>query len=521
MNKRQAIPSITYHRLVVFVSAIIILLVSASVFSVNSASAASESGSVADLSLTVSPPTVSAQNATYTLKLIATNGISNGSNIFTIVAPNGTSFSDSNASLVDNTEPADSYPNMCVLTGTTPNVVYLNTCDNAFVVGAGDSVTLTISGVINPSTVNREDTLSIATDNDTVALTSSPYAIVVGQVSGLTVSPAPSSNGFQNAIYTLNFIATDGISAGSNVFTIVAPNGTSFSNSSASLVDNTEPADSFSNWCVNTYTTPNVVYLSSCDNAFVVGAGDSVTLTISGVINPSSPGSYTLTLATDNDPTATVSPPYTIAPQGYWLVASDGGLFSYGNAQFYGSMGGHPLNQPIVGMAAVPEGGGYWEVASDGGIFSFGDAHFYGSMGGHPLNQPVVGMAAVPGGGGYWEVASDGGIFSFGDAHFYGSMGGHPLNQPIVGMAADQNTGGYWFVAADGGIFSFNAPFFGSEGAQSLSAPIVSMAATQNGSGYVYVGSDGSIYTFGSAASEGSPSGEPLNAPIVGIAATS
>jgi hypothetical protein len=44
-------------------------------------------------------------------------------------------------------------------------------------------------------------------------------------------------------------------------------------------------------------------------------------------------------------------------------------------------------------------------------------------MGGHPLNQPIVGMAAVPGGGGYWEVASDGGIFSFGDAQFYGSLG--------------------------------------------------------------------------------------------------
>ena len=54
------------------------------------------------------------------------------------------------------------------------------------------------------------------------------------------------------------------------------------------------------------------------------------------------------------------------------------------------------LNAPIVGMAATPDGGGYWLVASDGGIFSFGDAKFYGSMGGKPLNKPVVGMAAAP-----------------------------------------------------------------------------------------------------------------------------
>jgi hypothetical protein len=59
-------------------------------------------------------------------------------------------------------------------------------------------------------------------------------------------------------------------------------------------------------------------------------------------------------------------------------------------------MGGTPLNQPVVGMATSPDGQGYWEVASDGGIFSFGDAVFHGSMGGTPLNQPVVGMAASP-----------------------------------------------------------------------------------------------------------------------------
>jgi hypothetical protein len=45
-------------------------------------------------------------------------------------------------------------------------------------------------------------------------------------------------------------------------------------------------------------------------------------------------------------------------------------------------------------MATDPSTGGYWLVASDGGIFSFGDASFYGSMGGTPLNKPIVGMAA-------------------------------------------------------------------------------------------------------------------------------
>ena len=104
-------------------------------------------------------------------------------------------------------------------------------------------------------------------------------------------------------------------------------------------------------------------------------------------------------------------------------------------------------NLPLVGAAAA-DGGGYWEVAADGGIFSFGDAVFHGSMGGKPLNAPIVGMAATAGGGGYWEVAADGGIFSFGDAAFHGSMGGRPLNEPIVGMAGD---GRRWRVLGGGG----------------------------------------------------------------------
>jgi hypothetical protein len=201
---------------------------------------------------------------------------------------------------------------------------------------------------------------------------------------------------------------------------------------------------------------------------------------------------------------------------GYWLVATDGGIFAF-DAPFYGSMGGTQLNQPIVGMARDPQTGGYWLVASDGGIFSF-NAPFYGSMGGTRLNQPVVGMAPTPDGNGYWLVASDGGIFAFGDAGFSGSMGGTPLTKPVVGMATDASTGGYWLVASDGGIFSFNAPFYGSMGGSYLSQPVVGMAPTQDAGGYWFVASDGGIFSFGDAQFQGSQGGGSLPAPIVGMA---
>jgi len=190
---------------------------------------------------------------------------------------------------------------------------------------------------------------------------------------------------------------------------------------------------------------------------------------------------------------------------GYWLVGTDGGIFSYGNAGFFGSTGAIPLNQPIVGMAATPDGRGYWMVASDGGIFAFGDAVFYGSMGGKPLNQPIVGMATTHTGRGYWLVASDGGIFAFGDAVFYGSMGATHLNKPIVGIAPTPDGRGYWMSASDGGIFSFgDAGFFGSTGAIKLSKRIQAMSPTPDGRGYWLVAGDGGVFAFGDAGFFGS-----------------
>ncbi len=126
-------------------------------------------------------------------------------------------------------------------------------------------------------------------------------------------------------------------------------------------------------------------------------------------------------------------------------------------------MGGHHLNRPVVGMAADPATGGYWLVATDGGIFAF-DAPFYGSTGNLTLAEPVNGMAVGADGRGYRFVASDGGIFSFGGAAFHGSMGGTALDR--AGHRAwrpTPRTGGYWLVAADGGIFAFDASFFGAD----------------------------------------------------------
>ena len=113
------------------------------------------------------------------------------------------------------------------------------------------------------------------------------------------------------------------------------------------------------------------------------------------------------------------------------MVASDGGIFSLGDAKFHGSMGDTRLNAPVQSLVPDGDGLGYWLVATDGGIFAF-DAAFKGSMGAS-LNKPVTGMVRF--GDGYLMVAEDGGIFSFSDKGFFGSLGDNPPARPVVSVA--------------------------------------------------------------------------------------
>ena len=44
------------------------------------------------------------------------------------------------------------------------------------------------------------------------------------------------------------------------------------------------------------------------------------------------------------------------------MVASDGGIFAFGDAKFHGSMGGAHLNQPVNGLVPTADNRGYWLV---------------------------------------------------------------------------------------------------------------------------------------------------------------
>jgi subtilisin family serine protease len=299
----------------------------------------------------------------------------------------------------------------------------------------------------------------------------------------------------------------------------VTPDGTSFAtpivSAAAALVWSTNPELTAEQVAARLMSTADSVAGTGVEfNSGEINVGRAVGSALAPQIAPLSAAPGTASISATN--TLPIGP----TGKGYWLAASDGGIFSYGNATFNGSTGGIMLNRPIVGLAATPAGGGYWLAASDGGIFAFGDAGFFGSTGSISLTKPIVGMTATPSGLGYWLVASDGGIFAFGDAGFFGSTGSISLTKPIVGMTATPSGLGYWLVASDGGIFAFgDAAFFGSTGNIKLHKPITDLAASPDGDGYWLVASDGGIFAFGGSAFYGSPAGT-TSSTVVGIAAT-
>ena len=69
----------------------------------------------------------------------------------------------------------------------------------------------------------------------------------------------------------------------------------------------------------------------------------------------------------------------TMSGQGYYVVFADGGVLTYGDATYLGSMAGEELHAPVVAAAGTPSGKGYWLLAADGGVFCFGDAQFLGT----------------------------------------------------------------------------------------------------------------------------------------------
>ena len=270
----------------------------------------------------------------------------------------------------------------------------------------------------------------------------------------------------------------------------------------------------------------------SCAASNAPEGNDTIAGDYSGDSNYSaSSSSASLTVNAPSPPPPPPPPPPATA-HGYWLVGSDGGIFTFGSSQFYGSTGNLKLQRPVVGISPTADRNGYWLVASDGGVFAYGDAGFVGSIPGvglHPagsglpnsLNAPIVGIVPSHDGGGYFMVASDGGVFAFGDAHFAGSCPGiGGCSGSAVDVMPDASGNGYWIVTSSGNVYGFgDAANYGSPG----HGTVTSAVATPDGKGYWILLSNGEVFAYGDASNLGSPPSGDFNGfdPANAIFATS
>ena len=203
---------------------------------------------------------------------------------------------------------------------------------------------------------------------------------------------------------------------------------------------------------------------------------------------------------------------------GYWVVDGTGGVHAFGHAPHVGDVDPAALvaGESVTSLSRTPSGGGYWIFTNQGRVLPFGDARSFGDLAGVRLAGPVLDSVATPSGLGYYMVAADGGVFAFGDAGFHGSMGGTRLNAPVQSLVPDPDGVGYWLVASDGGVFAFDAPFRGSLGGVPLNRPVAGMVAF--GNGYLMLGEDGGAFNFSDRPFQGSLGDHPPAHPIVSVA---
>ena len=243
---------------------------------------------------------------------------------------------------------------------------------------------------------------------------------------------------------------------------------------------------------------------------------------------------------------------------GYTLINSAGGVFDFGAAPAVGGILGES-SSPVVGIAPDSTGKGYWVATANGGVFSVGDAKFYGSAGAMTLKAPIVAIVPTNDGGGYYLIGADGGVLTFGDAKYYGSAGNLALASPIVGASVTADGGattssartaacspsvtpssparcprpsagppptgrpsaspptprvrGYLIATSEGAIVAYGgAPFYGSPALSGVTPaePVVSVTYAPDGSGYWAAAADGGVFAFNSSMTTGTGSSSTL-----------
>ena len=157
------------------------------------------------------------------------------------------------------------------------------------------------------------------------------------------------------------------------------------------------------------------------------------------------------------------------------MVASDGGVFTFGDAKFEGSCPGiGGCSGAAVAVMPDASGNGYWLVTATGHVYAFGDAvTTYGAPG--PQSMLVTSAMRTADGGGYWILFANGVVDAYGDAlNLGGPTGSVTALDPATTIFATFDGGGYWVASANGSVFSYgDAPYDGGTSGMHLNGPII------------------------------------------------
>jgi hypothetical protein len=147
-------------------------------------------------------------------------------------------------------------------------------------------------------------------------------------------------------------------------------------------------------------------------------------------------------------------------------------VFPFGDARSYGVIN-QALTSPIVSAARSLDGKGYWMVAANGTVYPFGDAQKAGSLGGS--HSPVVSILGDPTADGYWLVTSSGGVHNYGSAKALPPVSS-PAS-PIVSASVTPDGGGAWLLESNGTVKAVGDALFEGDLAGRLEAQAVSISA--------------------------------------------
>lgn len=462
-------------------------------------------------------PSLAGASSTYVVSFKATSAISSGGTI-TITEPN-TSFSGvTGALLTDTTSATHSIPTFNTATAHT----IVLTIGQA--VGAGDSVSVELGGVTNPSTAGTVSDLTVATSGDLATATAASYAITTSVNNGITVTVSPATPGAL-ATYTIANIqvASGGIAAAGTI-TLTAPAGTVLPNNASSY----QITDSTTKTGTGTVSASPTNYVGNAVTIAVpnaLNASDIISITINDVYNPStSSTSDTISLNGNVQSLGVAAPAFPTAGAAY----PNGAIVNFGGTYYVfagGKAFGCPTPAVLEGVQVVDHA--VVQTAPTGAVI--------------PTAAIRIGtLLTVPGSALIQVVGTDGDLHGFAtptqllqsgydgaDVITVPNWGGLTVSTTTVGAAGSGqnglattadgvvvNSSGTFYVFAGGKAFGiptpaaltavlvgnpYSTPLSGSISSSATSTPIASGVVVTIGGG-VYVSSGGNLFAFKSMA---------------------